>query len=130
MAASPGINLQVSKQGKYSLHTKHEIGKLGLKFKAEWEAECERLKQLGKVYKKGKWVVQVPKEGYLAKTVRTAYPELKDSSNKDSRFQAAKQMVKRAVDGAMKRKADPAEAVLEAADVQPSKKRFRVEGGG
>ena len=39
-------------------------------------------------------------------------------------------MVKRAVDGEVKRKADPAETVLEAADVQPSKKRFRVEGGG
>ena len=39
-------------------------------------------------------------------------------------------MVKRAVDGEVKWKADPAETVLEAADVQPSKKRFRVEGGG
>ena len=124
------VNLAVHKNAKYSLHDKNEVAKVALKNKAAWEAETERLKNLGKVYKKGKWVVQIPKEGYLAKTVRDIYPELKNATNRDPRFQAAKQMVLRALQVSLKRKADPANVVLEAADVRPSKKRFRADGAG
>eukprot|EP00058_Branchiostoma_floridae_P027239 XP_002612730.1 hypothetical protein BRAFLDRAFT_97291 [Branchiostoma floridae] len=103
---------------------KYDLGKRCFQFKKQYDEEAAAI---GKRWdpKRKDWVQQKPKVGYLARTVREAYPSLARAANDDKEFQAAKQVVWRALQEYEKNIADP-----NAVDEVPRKKQYRQPGGG
>ena len=104
---------------------KDELGKLCFEYKQEYDA---RLAALPKRWdsKRKIFTQQKPKEGFLAKAVREAFPDLAGKNNGDPEFQRAKQLAMRALTDYEKQLRDPTQA----AEQKPRKKQYRQPGAG
>lgn len=112
------------KRRKYSLFDKFELGKLCYDYKKQYEEEAAALPKRWDSKRKT-WNQPKPKEGFLAKAVREAIPQLSRTPNGDKDFQRAKQMAMRALLDYEKRLEDPTFV-----DEVPKKKQYRQPGAG
>ena len=87
-------------------------------FKTSYDQDCKRKRWDPK---NKKWVQPKPKEGYATKAVRKYYKDLKDLPSTDKRLKSAIEFARRSF-----AKYGNSENIEE----EPSKKRFRSEGGG
>ncbi|XP_078676582.1 uncharacterized protein LOC144913644 [Branchiostoma floridae x Branchiostoma belcheri] len=119
MASSEG-----KKKKKYSLVERYDVGKRCYEFKRQYEEEAASLAKKWDPKRK-EWIQPKPKVGYIARTVREAFPSLERAQNSSSEFQSAFQFVRRALAEYERQLEDPT-----AVDEVPRKKQYRKSGGG
>ena len=112
---------------KYSLDEKNAFGKLVAKYKTEYDDEVKRLKGNTRCDGKRKQHVDLkPKEGYISKSVRNFYADLKNAKHDDKSFKSASTLAVRCHKSILKNTWNDIEDENEKAP----KKRFRESGGG
>ena len=113
-----------AKRRKYSLYDIFELAKLCYKHKKQYEKEAAALPKRWD-QKRKTWNQPKPKEGFLAKAVREAFPELSRTPNNNKEFQSAKMLAMRALHEYEKRLGDPT-----VVDEVPKRKQYRQPGAG
>ena len=107
---------------KFSLNEKKELAELVEKYKVKYDKEVETLKgQTTYDFRTKKHVPKKPKQGFLATAVREFYSDLTDVRHNDPNLLSAIKLAKRCHDKLVDGGFD---------NEEPSKKRFRMEGGG
>ena len=103
-----------SGKSKYPLSEKMELAKVVAKCKEQYEKEIKKRwdPKLKRV------VMSKPREGFYAKAVREFYSDLKTAHYSDEKFKKALAYATRSFNAYRNE------------DGEPSKKRFRIEGGG
>ena len=113
----------LGQQRKYSLHEKYELAKLIDRFKMEYD---EYIKHPKKIFnsKTKKMQTLKPRDGYISKSIREFYYDLKNVPSSDKGFRNCYNMAERAYKSFKNGGFDTLEAETSSA------KKFRFEGGG
>ena len=107
---------------KFSLSEKKELGELVEQYKKKYDEVVASLKgQTSYDYRTKKHVQKKPKQGFLATAVREFYSDLASAKHNDPNLVNALKLAKRCHEKLLNGGFD---------EEEPSKKRFREEGGG